>query len=141
MRLFKKIKTAVIDAWLRGKPRDEIAVELDISKGSVSNIVKEWENGIGVYDTKELRVWIIALKKAKISPLECAKGLKIYNMLYDLDINDNNLLDFLDKFFKACDEQKILPAEVVGLVKPLIFFTSIKIKDIPEIIQKYLKLK
>ena len=62
------IKSAVIDAWLRGKIRDNIALEFNISTGSVSNIIEQWQNMIGVYDANNLRDLGVALKKAKITP-------------------------------------------------------------------------
>jgi predicted DNA-binding protein YlxM (UPF0122 family) len=59
------IKSAVIDAWLMGdKNRDEIAAEFNISTGSVSNIIKEWQNLIGVFEANSLRKLGLALKKA-----------------------------------------------------------------------------
>jgi DNA-binding NarL/FixJ family response regulator len=60
------IKSAVIDAWIMGKTRDEIALELNISKGSVSNIIEQWQNRIGVFDANNLRELGLALKKAGI---------------------------------------------------------------------------
>jgi len=46
------IKSAVIDAWLMGKTRDNIASEFNVSTGSVSNIIEQWQNMIGFYDAK-----------------------------------------------------------------------------------------
>ena len=52
------IKSAVINAWLMGNTRDEIAAELNISKGSVSNIKNEWQNRVGVFEANSLRIGI-----------------------------------------------------------------------------------
>jgi DNA-binding NarL/FixJ family response regulator len=71
------IKSAVIDAWIMGKTRDEIALELNISKGSVSNIIEQWQNRIGVFDANNLRELGLALKKAGISPVQCVDGLEL----------------------------------------------------------------
>jgi DNA-binding NarL/FixJ family response regulator len=45
----------VIDAWMKGKSRDKIASEFNISTGSVSNIKEQWQNKIGVFEANNLR--------------------------------------------------------------------------------------
>jgi len=64
------IKSLVIDAWIRGKTRDKIAPEFNISTGTVSNIIEQWKNRIGGFDANNLRELGLALKKAGISPLQ-----------------------------------------------------------------------
>jgi hypothetical protein len=49
------IRSAVINSWMRGNSRDKIASEFHISTGSVSNIIEQWQNRIGVFDASELR--------------------------------------------------------------------------------------
>ena len=39
--IHEHIKSAIIDAWLMGKTRDNIASEINISTGSVSNIIDQ----------------------------------------------------------------------------------------------------
>ena len=73
------IKSRVIDAWMKGKSRDKIASEFNISTGSVSNIKEQWQNKIGAFDANNLRELGLALKKAGISPVQCANGLRINN--------------------------------------------------------------
>ena len=68
------IKSAVIDAWLMGKTRDNIASEFKVSTGTVSNIIEQWQNMIGVYDAQNLRELGLALKKADKTPSKCADG-------------------------------------------------------------------
>jgi hypothetical protein len=88
------IKSAVIDAWLRGKTRDKIASEYNISTGSVSNIIEQWQNMIGVYDANNLRELGLGLKKAKITPVQCADGLRITKIINKLGIDEAHLFDF-----------------------------------------------
>jgi hypothetical protein len=90
------IKSAVIDAWLMGgKTRDEIASEFNISTGSVSNIKQEWQNRIGVFEANNLRELGLALKKARITPVQCVEDLRITNIIKQLGIDDDHLFDFL----------------------------------------------
>ena len=84
------IKSAVIDAWVMGeKTRDKIAAEFNISTGSVSNIIKEWKNRIGVFEANSLRKLGLALKKAGITPVQCVDGLRILNIIRQLGIDDD----------------------------------------------------
>ena len=82
IKIAENIKSAVIDAWLMGgKTWDEIAEEFNISTGSVSNIIKEWQNRIGVFEANSLRKLGLALKKAGITPVQCVDGLRITNII------------------------------------------------------------
>ena len=87
------IRSAIINAWMSGKSRDKIAPEVNISTGSVSNIIEQWEHKIGVFDAKNLRELGLALKKAGITPVQCANGLRIYNILNQLGIDDDHLFE------------------------------------------------
>ena len=66
------IKSAVIDAWISGNTRDNIASQFNISTGSVSNIKAEWQKRIGIFDANNFRKLGLALKKQ-----EC----HLFNML------------------------------------------------------------
>jgi len=110
------IKSAVIDAWIMGKTRDEIALEFNISKGSVSNIIEQWQNRIGVFDANNLRELGLALKKAGISPVQCVDGLRITNIIKQLGIDEEHLSDFF-KLYNESKEQRLLPGGLARLVK------------------------
>ena len=62
------IKSAIIDAWIMGKTRDKLALEFNISTGSVSNIIEQWQNRIGVFDANNLRELGLALKRQEYHP-------------------------------------------------------------------------
>ena len=49
IQVAEHIKSAVINAWLRDKTRVNIASEFNISTGSVSNSIEQWQNRIGVF--------------------------------------------------------------------------------------------
>jgi hypothetical protein len=133
------IKSAVIDAWLMGgKTRDEIAEEFNISTGSVSNIIKEWQNRIGVFEANSLRKLGLALKKAGITPVQCVDGLRITNIIRQLGIDDDHLIDFLKKLYNESKEQRLLPADLVRLVKVINAYSEEinSLNDIPKNIAK-----
>jgi len=131
------IKSAIIDAWLMGKTRDNIASEFNISKGSVSNIKDQWENRIGLFEANNLRQLGLALKKTGISPVQCVHGLRIYNIIKQLGIDEDHLFDFLTKIYNGSKEQKLLPADVVRLVQEVNSSPEINsLKEIPKNIYK-----
>ena len=131
------IKSAVIDAWIMGKTRDEIALEVNISRGSVSNIIVQWQNRIGVFDANNLRELGLALKKAGISPVQCVDGLRITNIIKQLGIDEDHLFDFLKKVYNESKEQKLLPAKLVRLIQVINDHPEINsLNDIPKNIKK-----
>ena len=128
------VKSAVIDAWMMGKARDKIALEFTISTGTISNIIEQWQNKIGVYDAKNLRDLGVALKKAKITPLQCVDGLRITNIITQLGINEDHLIDFLQNLFNESNEQRLEPADIAetgenykGLSRDKLFKRNTKI--------------
>jgi hypothetical protein len=133
------IKSAVIDAWLMGgKTRDEIASEFNISTGSVSNIKQEWQNRIGVFEANNLRELGLALKKSGITSVQCAEGLRITNIIKQLGIDDDHLFDFLKKLYNESKEQRLLPADIIRLVKVINAYPEEinSLNDIPKNTQK-----
>src|SRR5918993_3387653 len=131
------IRSAVINSWMRGNSRDKIASEFNISTGSVSNIIEQWQNKIGVFDAKNLRELGLALKKAGISPVQCANGLRIYNILNQLGIDDDHLFDFLKKLYNESKEQKLSPADLARLVKVINAYPGINsLNELPNKIKK-----
>ena len=130
-------KSAVIDAWIMGKTRDNIASESNISTGSVSNIIEQWQNRIGVFDANNLRILGLALKKAGISPVQCVDGLRITNIIKQLGIDGDHLFDFLKKLYNESKEQRLLPADLTRLVKVINAYPEINsLNDIPKNINK-----
>jgi hypothetical protein len=131
------IKSAVIDAWLKGETRENIAPEFNISTGSVSNIIEQWENRIGVYDAKNLRELGLGLKKAGITPRQCVDGLRITNIINQLGIDKNHLFDFVNKLYNESKIQRLEPVDIVRLVKVVNAFPDINsLNDIPKHIHK-----
>jgi hypothetical protein len=132
------IKSAVIDAWLKGETRENIASEFNISTGSVSNIIEQWENRIGVYDAKNLRELGLGLKKTGITPRQCVDGLRITNIINQLGIDKNHLFDFVNKLYNESKIQRLEPVDIVRLVKVVNAFPEEinSLNDIPKNIEK-----
>ena len=130
-------RSAIIDAWLRGETRDNIALEIEVAGGTVSNVIEEWQNNIGAYDANNLRKLGLALKKAKISSIQCVNGLRIINIINKLGIDKEHLFDFLIKLYNKSKEQKSEPANIVRLVKVINAYPEINsLNEIPKNIDK-----
>lgn len=111
------IKSAVIDAWLRAETRDNIALELEVAEGTVSNVIEQWKNRISVFDANNLRELGLALKKAGMSPIQCVNRLRVNNIINQLGIDEDHLKDFLGKLYYESKEQRLPPADIARLVR------------------------
>jgi hypothetical protein len=139
----------VIQAYLNGKSRDDIAKETGISTGKVSNIIKEWKNKIGIPNVEELRDFTIAVKKSGISIGQCAEGYRMVQLMENLGITDdgnkdddgekvglnnnnnssgdisrhridyNEFSTFVQEIYMNCKNFKIKPAIIFSWIKDL----------------------
>jgi hypothetical protein len=74
------IKEEVIRKWLSGEQRDKIASDTSMSAGTVTNIISEWKEGIGIPTADTLRILATELKRLNINALQCARG---FNLKYN----------------------------------------------------------
>jgi transcriptional regulator with XRE-family HTH domain len=86
-RLSAQKKLSVVRKYLSGLSYDEIAIKTGVSKGTVSNIVNELRAGTfpEAADAAEhielLRDLSLDLKRAKLTPGQCAAGLIVLNRI------------------------------------------------------------
>ena len=85
----RTIDSLVIQGYLNGKSRDQIAKETGISTGKVSNIIKEWKKGIDIPNVEELRDFAIEVKKSGISVGQCAQGYRMVQLMQNLGVADD----------------------------------------------------
>ncbi|HLN34887.1 MAG TPA: hypothetical protein VK250_06335 [Nitrososphaeraceae archaeon] len=104
--MFLDKKPLIIQAWIMGKTRDKIASEQNVSTGTVSNTIYEWKNGIGSYNSDDIRELAIGMKKANIKPQECHSGLRILNLIRSTGIDEEQLEYFLNDFCNDCIAQQ-----------------------------------
>jgi hypothetical protein len=80
----------------------------------------------------------LALKKAGITPVQCVEGLRITNIIKQLGIDDDHLFDFLKKLYNESKEQRLLPADIIRLVKVINAYPEEinSLNDIPKNIKK-----
>ncbi len=135
----KSIKALVIQGYLHGKSRDQIARDVGISGGKVSEIIKEWARAIGEPNVEEIRDFAVILNKSGVTPKESAEGFRMLQLLKKLGINgetetetdpnggnDNNdrdanreILSFLDDIYLPCKRYRISPLNVFSWIRDL----------------------
>ncbi len=79
----------MIQGYLNGKSRDQIAKETGISTGKVSNIIKEWKRRIGIPNVEDLRNFATDVKKAGISVGQCAQGYRMVQLMQNFGVADD----------------------------------------------------
>jgi hypothetical protein len=141
-------KLSVIDAWLNGESRNDIATKHNIGSGTVYNIVQEWSNEFGdAQQADRLRELAIKLKKNGLTVSDCAKGLRILRMLKKYGIQDDEenqekVPYFLKEIYATCQEVGLKPQQVFDYISDIIKFSSeISISQIPQYMKKRIEQK
>jgi len=139
-------KLAVIDDWLLGESRHDIAKKHNIGNGTVYNIVQEWSNGIGIQIADRLREIAIKLKQNGLTVSDCAKGLRMLMMLQKYDIKDDENQEkvpyFLKELYTKCQEVGLTPQKVFDYISDILKFSSeISISEIPKFMKQRIEEK
>ena len=71
----------MIQGYLNGKTRDQIALDAGISAGSASSIINDWKEGIGIPDIERVRDFSIKVRKSGMSINQCAQGFRMLQLL------------------------------------------------------------
>jgi len=141
-------KLSVIDHWLCGESRIDIAIKHNIGSGTVYNIVQEWSNGFGddAQLANRLRELGIKLKKNGLTVSDCAKGLRMLMMLKRYGIKDDESQEkvpyFLKEVYTRCQEVGLTPQQVFDYISDIFKFSSeIPIYEIPKFMKKRIEEK
>jgi polyhydroxyalkanoate synthesis regulator phasin len=131
-------KRAVIEEYLKGKNRDQIASDLGLATGTVSKIIKEWKTGLDYPDADELRELVLGLRKLGISASRYAQGARIASYLVEMGVDEEEFREFVSGIYDSCKKMDLQPDKFVYLLKLL--------HDIPESIppkqfEEYIELQ
>ena len=105
------IQEKVIRLFLTGYSYEEIAQQLDIAKGSVTNIIDEFRDGqISIPGDmadymNELRRIAVDLKKHQVSLNQLRSYKRLHNKLNDMGEDSEKVEQWLD-FFQKLDPSK-----------------------------------
>jgi transposase-like protein len=129
------LKRTVIQLYLQGVSRNEIASRTGISQESVSNITMEWKTGLGYPDPDDLRDLGVILKNAGMTAPQCTMGLRIAQIMKSLGIEEENFRTFISEIYQHCTEIGLRPQKVAENVKQLLELSeSIPLWQIPQYI-------
>jgi hypothetical protein len=125
------IKKEVIRFWLLGLSRDNIASALNISGGTVTNIIGEWKLSLDVADADALRELGKAIHTSGLSPAEYAAGVRVTSILAKNGVNSDKAEQFLSTTFKKCERTGITPNTIISHIEDLTGYSDeIKLPEI-----------
>ena len=139
-------KLAVIDDWLSGESRMDIARKRNMGSGTVYNIIKEWRIGIGIQQADRLRDLALILTKTRLTVTECADGLRTLMVFKKYGIKEDEdheqLVYFLKDIYTRCQEVGVTPQLVFDYISEILKLSSeISISEIPQFIKQKIKEK
>ncbi|HEX2407495.1 MAG TPA: hypothetical protein VHJ38_09840 [Nitrososphaeraceae archaeon] len=139
-------KIAVIDDWLCGESRNDIAVKRDLGSGTVYNIIQEWRKGVGIEKADKLRDLALKLKKTGLAVNDCAQGLRTLMILnkYGIkkDEDQQHLIYFLKEIYTKCQEINFSSQQIFDYINDILKFSSeISISQIPQFMKKRIEEK
>ena len=126
-RISDEIRERVIQLWLQGQSRKDIAVCCGIGEGTVSNIVDDWKRNLGNEDADALRELGVSLKRAGIDATQCAEGFRILNIMKKLGVNRNQFKSFVIEVYQYCQRFGLTPEEIASNLQAVINLS----KEIP----------
>ncbi|HKG41718.1 MAG TPA: hypothetical protein VKA98_06240 [Nitrososphaeraceae archaeon] len=137
------IKEEVIRKWLSGKQRDKIASDISMGAGTVTNIISQWKEEIGIPTADTLRVLATELKRLNINASQCAKGFKLLNIINSLGAQEGeNIESFLTRIYKLCTSKNIPPEVIVNISQQIVALgETIPFSQIPEYMQQKIEEK
>lgn len=123
----------IIQNYILGHSRDEIAQEIAVAPGSVSNKVNEWKRSIDAPDIEELRRIAVHMRKSGMTIKHCVKGFRFLQLLKglgitiendDIDSDLNSLSFFVNEIYKKCKEKGMTSTVVTTWIADLLNFST-----------------
>ena len=135
------IKKRVISAWLEAKPRNIIADEVEISYGSVSNIIGQAKRE-SIKDIDLLRTVAVLLKKNDLDLTQFATSIRLKNKLNGLKLTEMQAGSFLENMAIHCFKEEIDPREFlfqIYRVCSIAEYLNILIMQLPDYLEEKVK--
>ncbi len=132
------IKSLVIQQWLQGKPRNDIAAENAVSSGAVTNMVNEWRHNLGFAVADDLRELAATMKKIGISAAQCALGFRIATIMLNIGVKEDSFESFIIDVYNRCKEIGLSPEIISLYLQDLLEFsrTVLPLSKIPDFIKE-----
>lgn len=127
------IKSRVIEQWILGQSRDSIARANSIGMGTVTNIIREFEDRLGRDIMRGTREIGVLLKREGLTPVQCAIGFRIMKMFADQGEDSEAAEHFVLDIYKECNRLGIKPSNIVTHIGDLTKFSqNIRLPEINE---------
>lgn len=97
-RIAEPKRMKIIELWMKGFTRDEIATDLGIGAATVTNYIREWEAALGQYDAQAIREFVRETRKNGLSVADCIAGSRIMALLKHFQVVDN---DEVERFIRS----------------------------------------
>ncbi|MGH9911322.1 MAG: hypothetical protein ACRD4W_02660 [Nitrososphaeraceae archaeon] len=123
-RLPEFTRSAIIQKWLEGKSRNQIAIECNVSQGAVSGTIDDWKKSVGVSLAEQLRDLLLAVGRSGISVVECAQGYRTFRMLSNLHVDEDKAGPFLGETVNRCIGIGISPEDIASHLQDLASFAD-----------------
>ena len=117
---------------------------MSMGAGTVTNIISEWKEEIGIPTADTLRVLATELKRLNINALQCAKGYRLLNIINNLGVQEEeeNIESFLTQIYKLCTSKNIPPEVIVNISQQIVALgETIPFSQIPEYMQQKIEEK
>jgi hypothetical protein len=130
--LSKSQEDQIIQSYLQGYSRDEIAAMLGVAGGSVSNIILKWKKRIKIPDVEEIRQFMKTLRKSNLTLNQCSEGFRMSQLMNKFSTGrDDNIIDFdknsftifVKELYNACKKNQILPSRLMTWFRDLAEFS------------------
>ncbi|MGB6592481.1 MAG: helix-turn-helix domain-containing protein [Candidatus Nitrosopolaris sp.] len=122
--LSNTIKSLVIQQWLQGRPRNDIAAENGVSSGAVTNIVNQWRHSLGFAGADELRELAVTMKKVGITSAQCALGFRIATVMLRIGVKDDSFESFVLDVYNRCKDIGLSPENISSYLVDLLEFSK-----------------
>jgi outer membrane murein-binding lipoprotein Lpp len=110
--------------------------------GTITNIISEWKEEIGIPTADTLRVLATELKRLNINASQCAKGYRLLNIINNLGAQEENIESFLTQIYKLCTSKIIPPEVIVNISQQIVALgETIPFSQIPEYMQQKIEEK
>jgi outer membrane murein-binding lipoprotein Lpp len=136
------IKEEIIRKWLSGEQRDKIASDMSLGAGTVTNIISQWKEEVGIPTADTLRDLATELKRLNVNALQCANGCRLLNIVNKLGVQETNIESFLTQIYTLCTSKNISPELIVQVSTQIAALGEIiPILQIPEYMQQKIEEK
>jgi hypothetical protein len=86
-----EIRNRAIKQWLSGDTRAKIASDNNISQGSVTNIVSDFNKGLADSDYESIREYVVQSRKQGIMLSDLGSSLRLYNYIKKLRVSQDQI--------------------------------------------------